>query len=153
INDAGSWSIYPIKEATPGLSWSFGRGPALGGGEPYVAGAASPGYAINSASDAAHQVAAKVFLSWLASPEGVETFQAQAGDVTVTSDFEPPVDPVFTTMGESIRNGELHLPMISWQRPEDVLNVEAVAQIQRMIQGQSTPQEVAQALDAKLAAS
>jgi DNA-binding transcriptional regulator YdaS (Cro superfamily) len=43
--------------------------------------------------------------------------------------------------------------MISWQRSEDVLNVEAVAQIQRMIQGQISPQDVAKALDAKLAAS
>jgi ABC-type glycerol-3-phosphate transport system substrate-binding protein len=153
IINAGPWIINPVTEAAPDLNWSFGKIPAIPGGEPFVAGAASPGYAINSASDEAHQEAAKVFLSWLASPEGVEIAQAQTGDVTVTSDFEPPVDPVFEAMGESIRNGELYLPMISWQRSEDVLNVEAVAQIQRMIQGQISPQDVAKALDAKLAAS
>jgi raffinose/stachyose/melibiose transport system substrate-binding protein len=49
-----------------------------------------------------------------------------------------------------IREGQLYLPMISWQRDEDVLNVEAVAQMQRMIQGQIEPEDVAAALDAKL---
>jgi hypothetical protein len=43
--------------------------------------------------------------------------------------------------------------MISWQRKEDLLNVEVVAQIQRMIQGQISAEEVAAALDAKLAGS
>jgi len=43
--------------------------------------------------------------------------------------------------------------MIAWQRAEDVLNVEAVAQIQRMIRGEIEPEQVAEALDTKLAAS
>ncbi len=153
IINAGPWIIGPVKEAAPDMDWSFGKIPGLDGGTPYVAGAAAPGYAINSASDEAHQGAAKVFLRWLASPEGVEIAQAQTNDVTVTSDFDPPVDPIFEPLAASIRDGQLYLPMIAWQRSEDVLNVEAVAQIQRMIQGQVTPQQVAEALDAKLASS
>lgn len=153
IINAGPWIIGPVKDAAPDMDWSFGKIPGLDGASPYVAGAAAPGYAINSASDEAKQEAAKVFLAWLASPEGVEIAQAQTNDVTVTSDFEPPVDPIFEPLAASIRDGELYLPMIAWQRAEDVLNVEAVAQIQRMIQGQITPEQVAEALDAKLAAS
>ncbi len=153
IINAGPWIISAVTEAAPDMDWSFGKIPAIDGGEPFVAGAAAPGYAINSASDEAHQAAAKVFLSWLASPEGVEIAQAQTNDVTVTSDFDPPVNPIFEPMVPSIREGELYLPMIAWQRSEDVLNVEAVAQIQRMIQGQITPEQVAEALDAKLASS
>ncbi|WP_159096415.1 MULTISPECIES: ABC transporter substrate-binding protein [Miniimonas] len=151
--NAGPWNIAAIEEAAPDLNWTYAMVPGLEDGKPFVAGAASPGYAINSASDEAHQAAAKVFLGWLASPEGVEIAQKQTNDVTVTSDFDPPVDPIFEPMVESIRSGQLYLPMISWQRSEDVLNVEAVAQIQRMIQGQITPEQVAQALDTKLAAS
>ncbi|MDP3952763.1 ABC transporter substrate-binding protein [Microbacterium sp.] len=153
IINAGPWIIGPVKEAAPDMDWSFGKIPGLDGGSPYVAGAAAPGYAINSASDEAHQEAAKVFLGWLASPEGVEIAQAQTNDVTVTSDFDPPVDPIFEPLAASIRDGQLYLPMIAWQRSEDVLNVEAVAQIQRMIQGQIPPKQVAEALDAKLASS
>ncbi|WP_353082300.1 extracellular solute-binding protein [Tessaracoccus lapidicaptus] len=137
----------------PDLDFEFALVPGALGGEPFAAGAASPGYAINAdASDEAKE-AAKTFLTFLASPEGVEIFHEQTNDVTVTSDFEPTVDEAFAPMAESIRSGQLYLPMISWQRSEDVLNVEAVAQIQRMIQGQIEPVDVAKAMDAKLAAS
>ncbi|BDZ41406.1 ABC transporter substrate-binding protein [Paraoerskovia sediminicola] len=153
IINAGPWIIGAVKEANPELDFTFGQIPGLADGAPYQAGAASPGYAINSASDEAHQEAAKTFLAYLSSPQGVEVMQAQTNDVTVTDDFEPPVDPVFEPMVEPIRSGDLYLPMISWQRSEDILNVEAVAQMQRMIQGQIEPVDVTKAMDAKLATS
>jgi len=151
--NGGPWLINAIREGAPDLEFKFDLVPGALGGEPFAAGAASPGYAINSkASDEAKE-AAKTFLSFLASPAGVEIFHEQTNDVTVTSDFEPTVDPAFEPMAESIRTGQLYLPMISWQRSEDVLNVEAVAQIQRMIQGQIEPADVARAMDTKLAVS
>ena len=153
IVNNGPWAINPIREAAPDLDFKFALVPGLADGKPFAAGAASPGYAINSKSDEAKQEAAKTFLTFLASPKGVEIFHEQTNDVTVTSDFQPQVDPIFEPMAESIRSGQLYLPMISWQRSEDILNVEAVAQIQRMIQGQISPTDVAKALDTKLAAS
>ena len=150
IINAGPWIINAVTEANPELDFSFSPVPAINGGKPYQAGAASPGYAINAKSDEAKQEAAKTFLTWLASPEGVELFNAQTNDVTVTEAFTPEVNPIFEPMVAPIREGQLYLPMISWQRDEDVLNVEAVAQMQRMIQGQIEPEDVAAALDAKL---
>ena len=35
-----------------------------------------------------------------------------------------------TTAHQDVRAGNVYLPMIAWTRSEDVLNVEAVAQIQ-----------------------
>lgn len=153
VINAGPWVINAIREAAPDLEFEFAPVPALPGGKPFQAGAATPGYAINSKADEEKQAVAKKLLEFLASPEGVEIFEEQTNDVTVTSDFEPTPDPAFEPLAAAIREGELYLPMISWQRSEDVLNVEAVAQIQRMIQGQVSPQGVAQALDAKLASS
>lgn len=153
IINAGPWIIAPVREAAPDLSFAYAAIPGIDGNAPFLAGAASPGYAINSKSDEAEQAAAKTFLTFLSSPEGVKVYQAQTNDVTVTSDFDPPVDEAFAPLAGAIRAGDLYLPMISWQRSEDVLNVEAVAQIQRMIQGQITPAEVAKAMDSKLAAS
>ncbi|GEK21421.1 ABC transporter substrate-binding protein [Cellulomonas xylanilytica] len=153
VINGGPWFIGALKEANPDLDFSFSLVPAIDGGEPFAAGAASPGYAINSKADEDKQEAAKTFLRWLATPEAVELFQSLTNDVTVTSDFEPPVDPTFEPMVPSIREGQLYLPMIAWQRAEDVLNVEAVAQIQRMIRGEVEPEQVAEALDTKLAAS
>lgn len=151
--NAGPWVINPIREAAPDLEFGFAPVPAFPGGEPYLAGAATPGYAINAKADEEQQAAAKKFLEFIATPEAMEIFEEQTNDVTVTSDFEPTPDEAFAPLVPAIREGELYLPMIAWQRSEDVLNVEAVAQVQRMIQGQVTPQQVAQALDTKLAAS
>lgn len=153
VISAGPWWINSIRESAPDKNFMFAPVPALEDGKPYVAGAAAPGYAVNPRSDEAHQAAAKTFLAWLASPEGTEMINDLTNDVTVTADFEPVVDPVFEPLAENIRSGELYLPMIAWQRAEDVLNLEAVAQLQRLAQGQVEPVEVAQALDAKLAAS
>lgn len=153
VMNAGPWVINALRESSPDLKFKFALVPGVDGGEPFAAGAASPGYAINSKSDETKQAAAKKFLEFLASKEGVQIFHEQTRDVTVTDDFEPEVDPAFEPLASSIRNGQLYLPMIAWQRSEDILNVEAVAQIQRMIQGEITPAEVAKAMDTKLAGS
>lgn len=154
VINGGPWFIAALREANPDLDFRFSLVPAMDeSGEPFAAGAAAPGYAINAKSDEAKQEAAKTFLGWLAEPEAVELFQSLTNDVTVTANFEPPVDPAFEPMVEPIRNGRLYLPMIAWKRAEDVLNVEAVAQVQRMIRGEVEPEQVAEALDTKLAAS
>jgi raffinose/stachyose/melibiose transport system substrate-binding protein len=153
IINAGPWIINAVEEANPELNWSFGQVPGVDGGMPYQAGAAAPGYAISAKASEEKQEAAKTFLTWLASEDGVEMFHEATNDVTVTENFQPEVDPVFEPMVAPIRDGELYLPMISWQRDEDLLNVEVVAQIQRMIQGAISPEDVAAALDAKLSDS
>ena len=150
---AGPWVINAVREGAPDLDFEFALVPGVKGGAPFAAGAASPGYAISSKTTKEKQAAAKVFLTYLASPEGVKLFHEQTNDVTVTSDFEPEVDPAFAPMVPSIRTGQLYLPMISWQRSEDVLNVETVAQFQRMVQGEISPADVTAAMDQKLANS
>ena len=52
-----------------------------------------------------------------------------------------------------VRAGKIYLPQIAWKRSEDILNVEATAQIQQMVQGKVTPEQVAQSLDTKLSSS
>ncbi|RKN05982.1 ABC transporter substrate-binding protein [Streptomyces radicis] len=148
---AGPWNVNSVREAAPDLEVRMVPIPGVDGGEPFLAGAAAPGLAINPESG--NIEAAKAFLSFFASPEGIEIYQAQLGAITVTDDFEPPLDPALDPVVEDVRAGNVYLPQIAWQRAEDVLNVEAVAQIQRMVQGEITPREVAQALDRKLASS
>jgi ABC-type glycerol-3-phosphate transport system substrate-binding protein len=148
---AGPWNVPTIREAAPDLEFEMVPVPAGPDGTAFLAGAASPGYAINPTSE--NVEAAKTFLAYLASPEGIEVMQAQNGAITVTSDFEPPIDDSLDPIVEDVRAGNVYLPQIAWQRAEDVLNVEAVAQLQLMAQGEATPAEVAQALDRKLASS
>jgi ABC-type glycerol-3-phosphate transport system substrate-binding protein len=148
---AGPWTLGPLREQAPDLDFEMVPIPGAEGNPPFVVGAASPGFAINPESE--NIDAAKTFLAYLASPEGIAVMQAANGAITVTSDFEPSIDDALVPIVEDVREGNIYLPQIAWKRAEDALNVEAVAQIQRMIQGQITPREVAQALDRKLATS
>lgn len=148
---SGPWNVTPLKEAAPDLEFAIAPIPAAPGGDPFLAGAASPGYAINAKSKKVED--AKTFIEFLVSAKGVEAFQTISADITVTTDYEPVLDPSLEAIVEDVRAGNVYLPMIAWTRSEDVLNVEAVAQIQQMVQGTVTPQEAAAALDAKLASS
>ncbi|NYI42815.1 ABC-type glycerol-3-phosphate transport system substrate-binding protein [Demequina lutea] len=146
------WIMAAAHEAGgPDLKFKVVKVPAIAGFEPYVAGAASPAFAINSSSDKVE--AAKTFLTWMSSPAGAESFATNTGQITVTSDFKPTLDPALDPILSDIRAGNLYLPQIAWQRSEDVLNQEAIAQIQRMVTGEITPQEFTKALDSRLASA
>jgi raffinose/stachyose/melibiose transport system substrate-binding protein len=148
---SGPWNVAPLKKAAPDMQFAIAPVPAAPGGEPFLAGAASPGYAVNAKSDKTAQ--AKTFIEYLVSREGVEKFQKLSNDITVTKDYQPVLDPSLKAIVKDVRAGNVYLPMIAWTRAEDVLNVEAVAQIQQMVKGTVTPQEAAAALDRKLASS
>ena len=62
----------------------------------------------------------------------------------------PTLDAALDPIVPDVRAGNIYLPQIAWKRSEDILNVEATAQIQQMVQGKVTPEQVAAALDTKL---
>jgi raffinose/stachyose/melibiose transport system substrate-binding protein len=148
---SGPWDVERIREAAPALDFEMMPVPALPGGEPYLAGAASPGFAINSAAE--EPELAERFLAFLGSAEAVRMFNEASAAITTTTDVEPVIDPSLKPIVESVRAGRYYLPMIAWTRHEDVLQVEAAAQLQMLVQGTATPQQVAEALDRKLADS
>jgi raffinose/stachyose/melibiose transport system substrate-binding protein len=53
-------------------------------------------------------------------------------------------------MVPAVRDGKFYLPQVTWPTNSAAMNTEAVSLIQQLIQGQSTPEKVAAALDAKL---
>ena len=148
---SGPWDVQNIRKAAPGLDFEMMHVPALPGGEPYLAGAASPGYAINSGAE--EPELAERFLAFLGSAEGVRIFNETTAAITTTTDYEPVIDPALEPIVASVRSGRYYLPMIAWPRHEDVLQVEAAAQEQMLVQGATTPQAAAEALDRRLADS
>ncbi|WP_227497073.1 ABC transporter substrate-binding protein [Planctomonas psychrotolerans] len=144
---AGPWNITAVREGAPDLEFDFAGVPQAGG-DPFYTGAASPGWAIYS--EAKEPEAAKAFLSFLASEEGVQQFQELTNDMTTTSNFTPEIDEALTQPYQALLDGKFYLPMISWPRYQDALYTELVAQIQLMAQGQATPEAVGTALDARL---
>jgi len=146
----GPWNVGNIRSSAPDMDFAFMPFPAPDGAG-YLPGAASPGYAINSATE--NVDAATAFLEFLSSPEGVELYNAQSSAITTTSNFDPVLDDSLEAIVPDVRDGNVYLAQIAWPRSQDVLNTEAIARIQEMILGQISPEGVAQAMDAKLAES
>lgn len=147
----GPWDIPTIRKTAPDLDIEMVPVPGASGLPSFLSGAASPGYAISSSAQ--NTGAAETFLTYLGSKEGIEIWQKASGAISVTSNFQPKLDKALDPITDAVRAGKIYLPQIAWKRAEDILNVEAVAQIQQMVQGKASPEEVAKALDTKLASS
>jgi raffinose/stachyose/melibiose transport system substrate-binding protein len=144
----GPWNVTKVPEMNPDLNWEIAGFPQPDG-TPWLSGNASPGWSINS--DAKEPEAAHAFLEFLTSPEGLEIYQGQTNSMTTTTNFEPEIDEHLATNLTALEEGRVYLPMAAWPRYQDALNLELIAQLQLMVQGQKTPAEVGAALDAKIA--
>jgi raffinose/stachyose/melibiose transport system substrate-binding protein len=122
--------------------------PAPEGQDAYMPGAASPGWAINAKTE--HADAAKKFLAFLTSPDGVKLYNEKTAAITTTTDFKPKVDPVLKGVVPPIRAGKVYLAQISWPQYQDKLTTEAVANIQQLLLGQLEPADVGANLDKTL---
>lgn len=67
---SGNWDAADIEYA--GINYGFAAFPAYPGGETYINGGGDPAYAISSASTPEKQEAAKTFVEWLGSADGVK---------------------------------------------------------------------------------
>lgn len=145
---AGPWEIAPVRKGNPDLDIEMASVPGMSGPEPYLAGAASPGLAINAKAE--NPEAAKKFLDFYTSAQGVAMYNKATDAITTTADFTPVIDESIKPIVDPVRQGAIYLPQIAWQRCQDALNLEATAQLQQVVQGKTTPGDAAAALDAKL---
>lgn len=147
---AGPWDIAALDEA--GIDYEFALTPAAPGGEQFGAGAPDPGFAISSSTEGAQLEASRTFIEWLVSPEGLSALHDATGDITTTSNFQVAVAPQYETIyKDGLLESKFYLSMTHWLVGADALQVEATALIQQMAQGQLTPLQVAEGMDAKLA--
>ncbi|WP_336854438.1 ABC transporter substrate-binding protein [Sinomonas albida] len=142
----GSWALGGIQKAAPNLHLAFMPVPGASGTS--WAGAVSPGYAINAKTE--HGAAAEKLVEFLQSKAGVELHQKQSAAITTTKDYTPQLDPALSSMVPAVRAGQFYLPQVAWPTNSAAMNTETVSLLQQLIQGQSTPEKVAAALDAKL---
>jgi raffinose/stachyose/melibiose transport system substrate-binding protein len=145
---AGPWEVSPIKKANPDLDFEMELVPGMRGADPYIAGAASPGLAINA--KAKNPEAAKKFIAFYTDAKAVAMYNKATDAITTTTDFKPVIDKSLNPIVEPVRAGQIYLPQIAWQRCQDALNLEATAQLQQMVQGKTSPGDAAAALDTKL---
>jgi raffinose/stachyose/melibiose transport system substrate-binding protein len=145
---AGPWEVAPIKKANPDLEFEMAPVPGMRGPDPYLAGAASPGLAINA--KAKNPEAAKKFIAFYTDAKSVAMYNKATDAITTTTDFEPVIDKSLDPIVDQVRAGQIYLPQIAWQRCQDALNLEATAQLQQVVQGKTSPGDAAAALDTKL---
>lgn len=145
---AGPWDVPAIRKGNAKLEFEMAPVPGMSGPQPYLAGAASPGWAINA--KAKNPEAAKKFVAFLTDPKTVALYNKQTAAITTTADFKPVIDDSLTPIVEPVRAGQIYLPQISWKKCQDALNLEATTQLQQMIQGKTGPGDAAAALDTKL---
>jgi raffinose/stachyose/melibiose transport system substrate-binding protein len=145
---AGPWEVSPIKKANPDLDFEMAPVPGMSGPQSYLAGAASPGLAINA--KAKNPEAAKKFIAFYTDATSVAMYNKATDAITTTTDFKPVIDKSLTPIVERVRAGQIYLPQIAWQRCQDALNLEATAQLQEVVQGKTSPGDAAAALDTKL---
>jgi raffinose/stachyose/melibiose transport system substrate-binding protein len=145
---AGPWEVQPIRKGNPDLDFEMASVPGMSGPQPFLAGAASPGWAINA--KAKNPEAAKKFIAFLTDPKTVALYNKQTDAITTTADFKPVIDKSLNSIVEPVRAGQIYLPQIAWKRCQDALNLEATAQLQQIVQGKTSPGQAATALDTKL---
>jgi raffinose/stachyose/melibiose transport system substrate-binding protein len=145
---AGPWEVQPIRKGTPAFDFEMAPVPGMSGPQPFLAGAASPGWAINA--KAKNPEAAKKFIAFLTDPKTVALYNKQTDAITTTADFKPVIDKSLNSIVEPVRAGQIYLPQIAWKRCQDALNLEATAQLQQIVQGKTSPGDAATALDTKL---
>lgn len=145
---AGPWEVSPIKKANPDLAFEMAPVPGMRDSQPYLAGAASPGLAINA--KAKNPEAARKFIAFYTDAKTVAMYNKATNAITTTTDYKPVIDKSLNPIVDQVRAGQIYLPQIAWQRCQDALNLEATAQLQQVVQGKTNPGDAAAALDTKL---
>jgi raffinose/stachyose/melibiose transport system substrate-binding protein len=145
---AGPWEVEPIRKGNPDFDFEMAPVPGMSGPQPFLAGAASPGWAINA--KAKNPEAAKKFIAFLTDPKTVALYNKATNAITTTADFKPVIDKSLNSIVEPVRAGQIYLPQIAWKKCQDALNLEATAQLQQVVQGKTSPGDAAAALDTKL---
>ncbi|RAX22249.1 MULTISPECIES: ABC transporter substrate-binding protein [Actinomyces] len=146
----GPWDLADI--AASGLNWGISPMPAAPGGEPFATGAPDPGFAISASAQGEELEAAKKFITFLASQEGLRLANEHIGTLVNTSDFTVEVAPEYQGLYDDyLKTSKIYLPMNYWDHASDALQLEGIALCQQLVQGQITVEQVAAGMDTKLA--
>lgn len=144
---SGMWAVPEYRAA--GINFGAAAFPALKGGEPFIGGGPDSPFVISSKLEGAKADAAKKFLAFANSQEGLKLLE-EAGWLPTSKNYSATVPAEFQELYDNyLSQGKYYwiLPI-----PGSNIEQEMPRQFQLLIQGQATPAQVAKALDERLAA-
>lgn len=143
---SGSWDFNDIEAA--GIDFGTAAFPAVEGGEAYVGGGPDSPYALSASLEGEKLEAAETFLGFLNSAEGLELLEENLSQVSTSTNYDANVAPeIADVYKDYIQQGKYY--WTSYPTNGAVMSNEFTAQFQLLIQGQTTPEQVTAALDAK----
>ncbi|MBT1174182.1 extracellular solute-binding protein [Bifidobacterium sp. LC6] len=147
---SGPWDFADLDSS--GVDYGVAPFPAVDGGKPYVGGGPDSPFVISSKVDGAKLEAAKKFLAFMNSEEGLKLEEKQINQISVSPAYKANVAPQLKDLYEKyITNGDFY--WTNWTRDGNVMGQEMASQFQLLVQGQASVADVTKALDAKWAES
>lgn len=144
---SGPWDIEDLKSS--GIDFGIAPIPAYSKDDgQWINGGPDQGFAIAAKASDKEKAAAKKFLTYLNSQEGLKSFTEAAGTMSLSSKYQGKVpealEPIFT--GYFKKN---KFYWVNWEKSPTVMGTEIIAQQQQMVQGKTSAGEATKALDKK----
>jgi raffinose/stachyose/melibiose transport system substrate-binding protein len=146
---SGPWDVSTVQQDNPKVPLKMLPVPGAKAGEEFWCGAPNQGWAISSKSK--NLDAAAAFVNWLATPEALENYAKLSGDIITTTNYASPVPSSLTETAGAARSSNYYFTGISWPtKYSELLGDAAIAEVNLMIQGKASPQQVLAAMDAEV---
>ncbi|NMM94559.1 ABC transporter substrate-binding protein [Bifidobacterium oedipodis] len=141
---SGPWDFADLDSS--GIDYAVAPFPAIEGGETYVGGGPDSPYVISSQSEGDKLEAAKKFLSFLNSEEGLKLAEENIGQISVSSEYAANVDEHLQDVyDEYVTTGKYY--WTNWSQNGNVMATEMVSQFQLLMQGEASVDEVIAHMD------
>lgn len=147
LQGAGPWSIDPLKKKNPNLQMDMF--PFVGTkGTPMLQGA--PNVALTISAKTKNMDAAKTFLNWIGTTEGLQAYRKMTGQVLLVDGVDYQIDPVIGQFKDKALKGEFYLSQIYWKHSAAIYQ-ELLRGCQDVIAGAAKPEDIPKKMDAKKA--
>ena len=146
---SGPWDLPDLQKS--GIDFGVAPFPAYSKEDgQWINGGPDQGFAIASKASDKEKAAAKKFLAYLNSEEGLKAFTSAAGTLSLSSKYnaEPPAE-LKDVVDNYFKQNKFY--WVNWPKSPTVMSTEDIAQQQKIVQGQISAKDAAKALDAKWA--
>ena len=145
---SGPWDLNDMRDSV--IKFGVAAMPAYGDGDQWINGGPDQGFAISAKASEQEQAAAKKFLSYLNSEEGLKLFTTQANTTSISDKYRNEPAEEFADLYKDYFNTS-RFYWVNWAKGPTAMSTEIIAQQQQMVQGKSSAADVAKAMDAKWA--